>query len=413
VRVVLAEEGLEALPGPVEADGERAGGDPEGSSRVVAAEALPGHQEEHLAIAGAEPGQGGPGGDRVGGGVGRVGRRGGAAGAAGEPVEQPQPAAFGAATVGELAGGHPVQPGEGLDGRLVHAPPQDLEGGQGGVAGVVVVGSPPAVGQHGRVVGVEEGDERPVAVEGGAVGRADQGGHHLLSVRHEPFLTALHRAVACTVVAPPTRIVLVRHGESQVTVDQVVGGHTACSGLSPRGRVQAEALRARLERTGLLRGVDALYASVLSRAVETAEVIAPGVGTGSLDVVQRCALCELHVGEGDGLPWSQFTSTYGWPAWDTDPTLPLSPGSESWASFIDRAGSGLQAVADDHPGQQVVVVCHGGVIEASFVAFGLAPAGPGWRLRPENTGLTIWSRADAGWRLDRFNDCGHLDGVDL
>ena len=214
--------------------------------------------------------------------------------------------------------------------------------------------------------------------------------------------------------SPTTTVVLVRHGESQVTVDQVVGGHTACSGLSERGRAQAAALRDRLVRSGLLRDAVALYASVLIRAVETAQVIAPGVGDGALEVLQRCALCELHVGEGDGLPWTEFTRVYGKPAWDTDPAVPLSPGSESWAGFVERASAGLQAVADEHAGQLVVVACHGGVIEASFAAWGLATAGPGWRLRPDNTGLTIWSRGEAGtWRLDRYNDCAHLDGLDL
>ena len=213
---------------------------------------------------------------------------------------------------------------------------------------------------------------------------------------------------------PTTTVVLVRHGESQVTVDQVVGGHAACSGLSERGRAQAGALRDRLDRSGLLRRADALYASVLTRAVETAQLISPGVGGGGLEVVQRCALCELHVGEGDGLPWTEFTNLYGRPAWEVDPAVPLSPGSESWAGFVERASAGLQAVADEHAGQLVVVVCHGGVIEASFAAWGLAKTGPGWRLRPDNTGLTIWSSAEAGsWRLDRYNDCAHLDGLDL
>jgi len=209
-------------------------------------------------------------------------------------------------------------------------------------------------------------------------------------------------------------MVLVRHGESRVTVDQVVGGHGTCSGLSERGRRQAEALRERLIASGILRGADALYASVLPRAVETAEVIAPGVGTRALDLVQRCALCELHVGEGDGLPWPEFTRVYGRPPWETDPTVPLSPGSESWAGFVERASAGLRSVAEEHAGQQVVVVCHGGVIEASFAAWGRTTVGPGWRLRPENTGLTIWSTGDAGsWRLDRYNDCSHLDGLDI
>jgi len=214
------------------------------------------------------------------------------------------------------------------------------------------------------------------------------------------------------VAAAPTTVVLVRHGESQVTVDQVVGGHATCTGLSDRGRRQAQLLRDRLVASELLRGADALYASVLPRAVETAQLIAPGVGAGRFEVTERCALCELHVGEGDGLPWAEFTQVYGQPSWDTDPAAPLSPGSESWNSFVARASAGLQAVADDHPGQLVVVACHGGVIEASFRAWGgLAEAAPGTRLRPENTGLTIWSRADGHpWRLDRYNDCAHLDG---
>lgn len=212
-----------------------------------------------------------------------------------------------------------------------------------------------------------------------------------------------------------TTVVLVRHGESQVTVDQVVGGHTACLGLSGRGRRQAEVLRDRLVATGLLRRAEALYSSVLARAVETAEVIAPGVGAGALEVAERCALCELHVGEGDGLPWEEFTQLYGRPPWDSDPTRPLSPGSESWAGFVERASAGLQAVADQHAGEMAVVACHGGVIEASFAAWGgLVPGAPSTRLRPDNTGLTIWSRLDGSpWRLDRYNDCAHLDGRDL
>jgi len=213
---------------------------------------------------------------------------------------------------------------------------------------------------------------------------------------------------------PETTIILVRHGESQVTVDQMVGGHEACSGLSKRGRRQAEALRDRLLASGLLREATALYASILTRAVETAEVIAPAVGSGRLAVEERCELCELHVGEGDGLPWEEFTRVYGRPAWDRDPFVPLSPGSESWGSFVERASAGLQRVADDHVGEQVVVVCHGGVIEASFSAWGRMEPGSGWRLKPENTGLTIWSRDEGGaWILGRFNDCAHLDGVEI
>lgn len=165
--------------------------------------------------------------------------------------------------------------------------------------------------------------------------------------------------------------------------------------------------------SGLLRDASALYSSILPRAVETAEIIGPAVGTGRLDVEQRCELCELHVAEGDGLIWTEFVRLYGEPPWDSDPSAPLSPGSESWSSFTERAGAALDALADRHPAALVVVACHGGVIEASFSAWSdLPPSAP--RLRPGNTGLTIWSREDGRpWRLDRYNDTAHLDGEDL
>jgi probable phosphoglycerate mutase len=149
--------------------------------------------------------------------------------------------------------------------------------------------------------------------------------------------------------------------------------------------------------------------------VETAALISPAVGSGELTVEERCDLCELHVAEGDGLGWDEFVRLYGRPPWESDPSVPLSPGSESWTSFVERASAALEAVAERHSGEVVVVACHGGVIEASFAAWGgLAPQAPGSFLRPENTGLTMWSRQeDRSWRLDRYNDAAHLDGQDL
>ena len=55
-----------------------------------------------------------------------------------------------------------------------------------------------------------------------------------------------------------TRIVLVRHGESNVTVQRVLGGPRTCSGLSDLGKLQAERLRDRLANTQELQ-CDVLY----------------------------------------------------------------------------------------------------------------------------------------------------------
>ena len=78
---------------------------------------------------------------------------------------------------------------------------------------------------------------------------------------------------------------------------------------------------------------------------------------------QRCDLCELHPGESDGMDWTQLIETYGAPDWDTDPTVPIAPGGESWTSFVVRASDAVRAIVQEHPGELVVAAVHAGVIE--------------------------------------------------
>ena len=215
----------------------------------------------------------------------------------------------------------------------------------------------------------------------------------------------------------PTRLVLIRHGESRSPVDQVVGGHEGCTGLSDRGRAQAEALAARLERTGELADAAVLLTSILPRAIETAEIISPALG--GLVAKQDCDLCEIHPGEADGLPWEEFRARYIPDDTPRSPYKAWSPGGESWATFLARVGTALGEVAHRHAGETVVVVCHGGVIEGSLAAFGNQPLRRPFEVSLENTSITEWKSMegspgrsavadDARWKLVRLNDAAHL-----
>ena len=73
---------------------------------------------------------------------------------------------------------------------------------------------------------------------------------------------------------PPTRLVLVRHGESMASVNRSIGGPRTCAGLSDLGRRQCERLGARLAETGELGDV-VLCSSKYPRAIETAQLLAP------------------------------------------------------------------------------------------------------------------------------------------
>jgi broad specificity phosphatase PhoE len=208
--------------------------------------------------------------------------------------------------------------------------------------------------------------------------------------------------------APETRLVLIRHGESDAQVRGYLSGHDVCGGLSDGGREQAHALRDRLTATGELDQVDAVYTSILSRAIETAEIIGPGLG----DTVprQECDWCEIHPGEAEGLTWDEFRARYPVEGDPGDPYRQRAPGAETWAEFYVRAGARLRRIADEHPGERVVVVCHGGIIGASFVALGDLPIRKGIALTHEtvNTSMTEWRFTGSEWRLVRYNDAAHL-----
>ena len=217
-----------------------------------------------------------------------------------------------------------------------------------------------------------------------------------------------------------TRLILIRHGEAVCNAEGVCGGRRGCRGLTDRGRRQVEALGDRLARTGELAGADALYASILPRAIETGELLAPAMaGNGSPTggagnrrpappaLVTDCGLCELHPGEADGLSWDEFTARFGTVDWDADPNQPIAPGGESWTGFVHRIAAALDVVVARHPGQLVVVACHAGVVEASLlaklpVAGGLA--GTRLQLRTEHASMTSWEIDKGRWRLLRYND---------
>jgi len=218
-----------------------------------------------------------------------------------------------------------------------------------------------------------------------------------------------------------TRLVLVRHGEAVCNVSGVCGGRTGCRGLTDLGRAQVGALADRLDSTGELSGADALYASVLPRAVETAELLAPALVAGPVAdrgaagpvrpvVVTDCGLCELHPGEADGLTWAEFSERFGTPDWDTDPDMVIAPGGESWTGFVRRVSATLDGLAVRHWGGLVVVACHAGVVEASLlaklpVAGGLS--GARLQLRTGHASMTTWEIDRGRWRLIRYNDAAH------
>jgi probable phosphoglycerate mutase len=207
-----------------------------------------------------------------------------------------------------------------------------------------------------------------------------------------------------------TRLVLVRHGESRATVERFVGGPRSCTGLTDHGRRQAEALRNRLS-AGHDVEATALFASNFPRALETANIIAPAVG--SLPVTVDSGWGEHDPGpDCDGMTYDEFIERFGVPRWDGDPHDVVYPGGETISQFHDRVMETLRRTVRRHEGGTIVIACHAGVIDAVMrQTLHMHQTGK-FELNTQNTSLTeLFHVQGSKWRLVRYNDSSHLNGL--
>jgi broad specificity phosphatase PhoE len=158
-------------------------------------------------------------------------------------------------------------------------------------------------------------------------------------------------------VTSPTRVLLVRHGQSTWNADGRWQGQ-ADPPLSPLGVAQAEGASSSAE----LERVDGWWGSDLERARRTAELLTAG----RAEVELNANLRERHAGEWEGLTRAEIE--VGWPRFLVERKRPA--GWEDDDSLVERASRALADIAARVPGGRVVAVTHGGVIRALERRFG-------------------------------------------
>ncbi|NBT56848.1 MAG: histidine phosphatase family protein [Betaproteobacteria bacterium] len=157
-----------------------------------------------------------------------------------------------------------------------------------------------------------------------------------------------------------TRIIAVRHGETAWNVATRIQGQLDI-GLNARGRWQAaqvaQALRGEL--------LQAVYASDLARAWDTAQAIAQASAVG---LTAHTGLRERGFGEFEGLTHADIEAR--WPEhalrWRQRDPHWAPPNGESLAELRDRIRHTVDELASAHVGQQIVLVAHGGVLDALY-----------------------------------------------
>ena len=200
----------------------------------------------------------------------------------------------------------------------------------------------------------------------------------------------------------PTRLFAVRHGRTAWNAELRIQGHRD-EPLDALGRWQAEQLAQALAGELLV----AIYSSDLQRAVATAQPLASRLG---LPVLRDAGLRERGFGGFEGFTHVQIQQQ--WPEatrrWrERDPGFG-PPGGERLADFHDRSVAAVQRLVARHPGQAVLVVAHGGVLDGLYrAATRLALQAPrSWQLG--NASINRLLCTPQGLTLVGWNDDGHL-----
>jgi broad specificity phosphatase PhoE len=200
-----------------------------------------------------------------------------------------------------------------------------------------------------------------------------------------------------------TRLLLVRHGSTQLTAENRFSGAVGVD-LSDEGREQVRRLAVRLQ----VEKITAVYCSPLSRTVETAAILSE---PHRLEPVRRPGLQEISHGRWEGLTRKevedQFPGEYE--SWESDPFTFAPVGGESGVAVLARALPVIREIVVAHAGQCVLVVSHKATLRLLLSSLlGFDARGYRDRLDQSPACLNVVEFKDpVRARLMLFNDVSH------
>jgi phosphoserine phosphatase len=196
-------------------------------------------------------------------------------------------------------------------------------------------------------------------------------------------------------------IILARHGETEWNVGEVFRGRADIE-LNDTGKKQAGLLAGYLQDTK----IEAIYASPLKRALNTAETVAR---LHNLPVNVMDELNDLDFGEWEGLQVEQVRDRYAqdFKVWATHPERTRLPGGETLSEVKRRALNAVNKAVEKHAGT-VVMVTHRVVIKVLALALLGLDESHFWNIVVDTCGVTTFRYEKSRFILLRYNDNSFL-----
>ncbi|HET9167784.1 MAG TPA: bifunctional RNase H/acid phosphatase [Actinospica sp.] len=207
-------------------------------------------------------------------------------------------------------------------------------------------------------------------------------------------------------VGRPTRLLLLRHGVTPLTVEKRFAG-IGDPELTAQGQDQAQRAARRFKTDVRFGPVDAVLASPLRRTTATAEAVARAVG---LEVLPEPGFRELDFGRLEGLSFAEADAQFPkeLAAFLASPDVP-PPGGETLRSVAARVAAARDRVLDSHHRKTVLIATHVTPIKTLVCDALGAPLSAVNRMELSPASLTVIDYYEDGLASVRcVNDVGHL-----
>ena len=176
-----------------------------------------------------------------------------------------------------------------------------------------------------------------------------------------------------------TRLILIRHGETDWNVDGRYQGQSDVP-LNDRGRYQSVELAVTLRESS----PSVIYSSDLSRAGESAEILGRALG---VPVHKDRRLREIHLGSWEGMLFEDIQAKYSelLKLRKLDPRTVSAPGGETIEQVRVRVMAAIRDIVESHPNETIAIVSHGLPLAILIACYQGRRIDEVWDLIPQNS----------------------------
>ena len=206
-----------------------------------------------------------------------------------------------------------------------------------------------------------------------------------------------------------TKLIFIRHGESEANFEHRFTGQSNAFGLTERGHAQAQAAAEWLDGTP----VDVITASDLRRAFDTARHLADRRG---MEVIPDAGFREIYAGKWEGERFDDLPGLYpeDFGVWLSDIGSAVCTDGESVADLQVRVRAAVERIVRTYPGKTVVIGTHATPIRAMQCIWQNVPLSGmkdvPWV--PNASVTTVIYEDDLSWHSVEIGKTAHLAGME-